>query len=216
MPSDSDIRRAIQTQDSIEHAEALGTPQGLRSLFPTNLVASRTRQIQAAEIQRRKIIMNQKAKREELERNMSAQQQDVPDTDHADSAQERPRGSVQHDPSADSRGGAGGPVEPATPPILPNTNTSPGPNEKQMDPGPSPSMPAYGGPASPVVDQLVMCAAARDADAVRAIPTRNEPPQVGQYKANLLQWLDDVEDHERSSEAMRNAQAGTNPDEAQR
>lgn len=239
--SDRRVRSAMQTQANIDSAEVIGTPYGLRSLFPSNIVASRTRQIQPAEIQRRRIIMKQNSKRED-DQNRSAPtgtaqaterlQRDgegtrgQPDTDHTDAmgTQERPRGSPYPNAAGDAPGRPGGPIGGADgplSPILPTANTPPGPIEQEggalpgkvVDPGPPPTIPTYNGPTSNAANQLLSAATAHDVDAVRAIPTRNEPPQVGQYKANLLQWLDDVEDHKRNSDAMRNAQAGTNPDD---
>lgn len=235
----------MQAQDNYERAEVIGTPQGLRSLFPTNLVALRMRRINPAEIQLRKIIMNQKTKRDEQDRSAptgTAQATDrlqregegtrgVPEGARAiplGTESQEPNGDAQDqshggqvfdpnaNPSGDAAGRAGGPVGSPTPSILPQARTAPGPSEQegqQQDPGPAPTMPTYSGPSSGAVDQLLMAATARDTDALRAIPTRNEPPQVGQYKANLLQWLDDTDNHKRSTDAWRNAQQRTNPDD---
>lgn len=68
------------------------------------------------------------------------------------------------------------------------------------DPGPPPSRPVYTGDrATSVVDMLTLAMEADDRDAVQSVVVRGEVPQVAQYKANILQWLDDMERYRNTS-----------------
>jgi hypothetical protein len=204
-PEDRRIRHAIDMQEAEERVSAMGTPRGLRNLFPTNLVRSRIRNLSPAAMQR--IIMSSK---NDAKRTEAQPTQDAP--------RNVPARPGQPSPSHTSTDGTSDAPDPATRPVLPSTKATPGPREAEgeqqgedgeqgtpaakaaYDPGPAPAMPVYGGPTSTAmpaaVDQLLMAASARDRDAVRAVPTRNELPAVGQYKANLLQWLDDMDAHD--------------------
>lgn len=119
----------------------------------------------------------------------------------------RPRGAA--------RGGDQGPANPsaADQPILPDVEDQGDNGAPVADPGPEPARPAYDGPPNTVVDQLLMAAEARDADAVAAVRTVNEPPQVAQFKANLLEWLSRVDAHRGAAEAFRSAREGRDGDD---
>jgi hypothetical protein len=208
---DRAIKRAIDMQDAIERADAIGTPLGLRGLFPTNLVHARVRRINLNPIQESTIM----TKRLEPVA-PGAARTDTP-TSNAASAEEAARRSAGTQ--------TGDASDPARQPILPREVPQPGTNERTaadegeqgmpvFDPGPPPQRPQYtgGSPIPGAVDQLLMAAETRDRDAVRAVPTLNEPPAVVQYKANLLQWLDDLDAH-KARRTGANAQRKANPDE---
>jgi hypothetical protein len=200
---DRQVLRAMETEHAIDTAKAMGTPQGLRNLFPTNLVRGSMRKIRPTELQRKMMTTKKPTTTEPHDATQGIAHPHAPDTT-GDAASARAGTPATH------AGGHGG---------APRPDTLAGAEQGDdgtpvVDMGPPPKMPLYSGPGTTFgsVDQLTMAATAHDADAVRAVNTRNEPPEVAQYKANLLQWLDDLDTHQKNR-AMTHASRGTNPDD---
>lgn len=202
---DKRIRAAMQAQAALENAEGMGTPMGLRNLFPTNLMRMRMRH--ATPLERTYIMASKQpaktdetrtdtpsanaGKAQELERRSAGDPQGGEDPTTA-----QPRGPAptarEYAQQQQEQGDEGTPV---------------------TDPGPPPNRPTYTGmQITPTVDMLLMAAEAEDRDALAAIRTINEPPEVAQYKANLLEWLDRVEGHRVAVAAAKNANTRSNPD----
>lgn len=184
----------------------MGTPVGLRSLFPTNHVRVRTRPLNLTEIQR--IIMTKKQEKPVQPDNTVASP-----SDNASDAMRAPVDAggrdlsrqLQDDPDA----GHDAEVR-----ALDRDNGDEGTPHPVTDPGPPPSMPEYTGPMTTAVDYLLMAGTARDADAVRSVTTIGEPPAVAQYKANLLHWLDAMDAHD-ANQSLPDAERGIDPDTVQ-
>lgn len=209
-----DVRNAMQTQDAIERAESMGTPQGLRALFPTNLVRVKMTDV-------RKLKLNP------LQRKIMATQKKTPNPDERkDQPSSNAKEAMDSEQrSAGTRDETQGDLDPAFRPVLPRGPIPrPGEMEQQEqgeqgtphDPGPPPQRPQYTGTVrSNAIDMLDMAAEAKDVDAIRAVRTMNEPPEVAQYKANLLQWLMDTDAYATAAEADRNLAQGKDGDEEQ-
>lgn len=168
------IRDANQ-HAALAHAERIGTPQGLRNLFPTNHVQSRTRRINLQPIQ---------------EKFMASRQYPRPPAPRPDLPGDNP--------------------QPQSPAPVPSPAPAPQPQPQAADPGPPPQFPAYAGDTRsgvPVqIDQLLLAGEARDREAANAVSTLNVPPEVGQFKAAVLEWLDSMDTYENAHVNMPRGQ----------
>lgn len=206
--NDRAVLRAIQMQNAIEDADAIGTPRGLRNLFPTNLIRSRVRQIPM----QRKVqdIMTRRI-------DPDAVRTDTP-TASAQAAQRAEQQSAGVAPREEG--------DPAYVPVLPRGDVpSPSERERELeegeqgtpptDPGPPPQRPQYVGnvKSSPALDMILLAAEAEDRDALASVPIINEQPSIAQFKANLLEWLDRLQAHRAAHEAARNLNARTQANE---
>jgi hypothetical protein len=216
-PEERRLRDAMTTQAAIERAEAMGTPQGLRSLFPSNMIRIHVRDVRKMKLhplQRKVLEMTNKQTPK-----TDATRTDTPtaNANEAHRAEQQSAGvrKTADDPAYAPRGPAPRPDTLEGGDIL--EDGADGEQGEQgtpiTDPGPPPERPTYTGtPHTPTVDILTMAALEEDRDAIAAVKTINEPPAVAQYKANLLEWLDTVKGHRAAVEAAKNANAGTNPD----
>lgn len=207
-PDDRRTIRAIEQQHVIETTESMGTPQGLRALFPTNHARVRMRKIKESDMAptRNKPTQDEPQATGPLDRPHG--EKDVVQRPAGDASDDTQRTDAprQYQAAGIHAGGPRGPASatedaPRTPvekPLLPRQQEAEAREAASQDPGPPPERPVYMQPEGlwpAEVDVLNMAAEADDLDAAHQVNTLGLPPSVAQYKANIINWIETTRLH---------------------
>jgi hypothetical protein len=201
-PDERRIIRAAEFENLLADVDRMGSPRGLRNLFPTNRARMTLRTIRSDPMTKKPVQDEPRASGPLARPRGEQEGVQSPQRDERDALQE-----VDPNAAGTHAGGDGGPLQPP-PDYGGQTEPQTIQPAQQADPGPPPARPTYSGEGAvpPQVDVLNMAMEAGDLEAAQLVNVMGAPPALAQYKANVIEWIVRMETY--------NAQPGTVPYQA--